>query len=329
MDALCDFFVFVHFLSCLSVYITITCERGCAVSGQTELWRSLAACLPQEITCEAAELIKNGVMAAEDITEIRLRAGTRASVTCRGRNVTLSVTLSEAQVLKCVTNLCRGSVYAHSETIRMGYIRYGDGVRVGVVGELAADGRAMAKITYVNIRIPHAIRGVAGGLYSLCNQNGQISPMLIYSSPGEGKTTALRDLAAKFGQDRRVCVIDTRGELFIERMFCGTLCDFLIGYSKAQGIEIAVRTMSPELLICDELGDAAETQQILSTVSTGVPIIASAHAGSISELMSRPNIRMLHDGHVFSLYVGIRREVINGVPCRSFVCDAAAWGDVP
>ncbi len=293
----------------------------------TKLEYMLAQCLTPTLVGCISKLLANGTVCKEDINEIRLRAGRPASITCQGRNITLSVTLSERELGECVTKLCGGSVYAHSDTVRMGYIMFSHGVRIGVCGTLAPDGRAVGTVTSLNIRIPHVIRGVCDGLYSLCTVHGRISSMLIYSLPGVGKTTALRDLAAKLGEQYRVAVIDTRGELYIPRMFEGTLCDFLIGYPRAHGIEIAIRTMSPQVLICDELGDADEAGQILSCVSTGVPIIASAHGENIGELMSRPNIRKLHDGHVFSRYVGLRRESVGGRLCRSFLCEGCLWED--
>lgn len=297
------------------------------MQSMTKLEYMLAQCLDPKLVGCISKLLANGQISKDDINEIRLRADRPSSITCQGRNITLSVTLSERELGECVTRLCGGSVYAHSDTVRMGYIMFSHGVRIGVCGTLAPDGRAVGTVTSLNIRIPHAIRGVCDGLYSLSVESGRISSMLIYSLPGVGKTTALRDLAAKLGEQYRVAVIDTRGELYIPRMFEGTLCDFLIGYPRAHAIEIAVRTMSPQVIICDELGDAGEAGQILSCVSTGVPIIASAHGENIAELISRPNIRMLHDGHVFSRYVGIRREKVGGRLSRSFLCDECLWED--
>ena len=138
----------------------------------------------------------------------------------------------------------------------------------------------------------------------------------------------LRDLAARLGKSHRVAIIDTRGEIYVPEMFEGTLCDALVGYSRAEGIEIATRVLSPEVLMCDEIGDADEARQLLYAVNSGVPIIASAHAASVGELMARTNIRMLHDGHVFYGYIGIARERVNGRFTRSFAFDFTAWEDI-
>ncbi len=286
--------------------------------------------VPGHIYGQICELVRIGRVRTEDISEIRLRASEKASVTALGENISLGECVSQAEISECVTRLCRGSVYAHMETIRNGYICTQDGIRVGVCGRLAADGRAVSEITSVNIRIAHIIRGVCERLLKLCYEPPVIKSLLIYSPPGIGKTTVLRELAVRFGGElsRRVALIDTRGELYIEKMFSGTMCDILSGYPRAQGIEIATRTLSPEVIICDELGDAEEARQILTAQNTGVPIIASAHASSLGGLLSRPNIRMLHEAGVFSGYVGLSRERVNGRMGRCFSFDYTPLEDI-
>ena len=125
-----------------------------------------------------------------------------------------------------------------------------------------------------------------------------------------------------------MAIIDSRCELYIDGMFDDTLCDVLIGYPRAAGIELATRTLSPEVMISDELGDAEEARLILSAQNAGVPMIASAHASSVEELLLRPNIRLLHDNRVFSYYVGVSRELVNGQMSRSFRFNAVPAEDV-
>ena len=83
--------------------------------------------------------------------------------------------------------------------------------------------------------------------------------------------------------------------------------DIYLGYPKAMAMELAVRTMSPQYLLCDELG-AEEADAILAAQNAGVPLIASAHAPSLEALLRRPALRRLHEAGVFGHYVGIRRE---------------------
>ena len=107
-------------------------------------------------------------------------------------------------------------------------------------------------------------------------------------------------------------IIDTRSEIYIEEMFENSICDVITGGSRGKGIGLATRTMSPEVLICDELGGVEETRAVLEAQNTGVPLIASAHAGSFAELAARPNIRLLQENRVFDEYILISRERING-----------------
>ena len=82
--------------------------------------------------------------------------------------------------------------------------------------------------------------------------------------------------------------------------------DILSGYPKREGIEIAVRTLSAQLIICDELG-SKEARAVLSAALCGVPLIASAHAANLRQLLARPEMRLLHGVQAFGCYVGLMR----------------------
>ena len=289
---------------------------------QKLLPETVAPCLPARITACIDALAAAGRIRADTLTEIRLRAGQPASLTVDGQNLRLAESLTAAELHACVTALCRGSVYAHDDTIREGYIAVGDGVRAGICGRRSGSG--VREFSAVAIRIPRAVRGVSEPVWRWCTADtaagGPIRSVLIYSPPGVGKTTLLRDLAATLAMTRRVTLLDTRGELYLHEMFADTLCDVLTGYGRAEGIELATRTLSPEVIVCDELGDMEEARRILACQHTGVPIIASAHASSLDELLARPGIRLLHESGVFAGYAGIARERISGRLSNRFAC---------
>ena len=86
------------------------------------------------------------------------------------------------------------------------------------------------------------------------------------------------------------------------------MLDVLVGYPRDVGIEIAVRSMGAELVICDEIGGIPDAHAILRAANCGVPIMASAHAAGVDELLRRPSLQMLHRAAVFGAYVGIERD---------------------
>jgi stage III sporulation protein AA len=129
-----------------------------------------------------------------------------------------------------------------------------------------------------------------------------------------GKTTLLRNVAlelSKAREPKRVALIDTRYELSYS-VGTGGLIDILSGYPRALGIEIAVRCMNPQVIICDEIGEKNEAYAIASAKNSGVPFVASAHGESIEGLLQREGINLLHEAGVFGFYVGIKRSVTGG-----------------
>ena len=135
--------------------------------------------------------------------------------------------------------------------------------------------------------------------------------VLIYGPPAVGKTTLLRSVTALLaGGDRplRVSVVDTRGELCYGLSSATLLVDLLSGYPKGLGISVAARTLSAELIVCDEIGDLEEAREIAGAHNCGVPLLASAHAAEIGELLARPGLRLLHEAHCFGAYVRLFRR---------------------
>ena len=134
--------------------------------------------------------------------------------------------------------------------------------------------------------------------------------VLLFAPPGVGKTTLLRAAAAEMaGGDTpsRVAVVDTRGEFAALAKESGLLLDLLRGYPRGRGISIAARTLNAQLIVCDEIGDLDEANEILHAHAAGVPLLASAHATDVEGLLGRPGLRALHNAGCFAAYVGISR----------------------
>ncbi len=247
------------------------------------------------------------------VEEIRLRVGGACSLTADRESIILKYRLSRREIDETVKKMCGGSLYAYSDTINRGYIIMDGGVRVGLCGRAVTEGQRIVgvyDISSVAIRLPHRAPRVGRPICELLRRSGFFSGVLIYSPPGEGKTTLLRAVIAELaGGERpvRTAVIDTRGELgcFLPD---GLTVDILSGYPRGAGIELAVRTLSPELIVCDELGaDTAEAEAVAAAHNCGVALLATAHARELSELKNKKGIALLAERGIFSHFVGIRR----------------------
>ena len=245
------------------------------------------------------------------IEEIRMRKNAPCSLSTNFGNIVLSSVLTPSQMKDTLVSMSGHSLYAHSETINSGYLTLEGGIRVGICGRATVSGGCVTgvyDISALNVRIPRPIFDVGERVCSLLRTTG--NGVLVYSPPGVGKTTLLRSVAYRMASGERpirVSVIDSRGELGIQSFDSSSVIDLLSGYPKAIGIEIAVRTMNPELLVCDEIGDEKEAMAIIGAQNCGVPLLASAHAGNIAGLLKRTGILALHKASVFGAYVGIER----------------------
>jgi stage III sporulation protein AA len=130
--------------------------------------------------------------------------------------------------------------------------------------------------------------------------------ILVYSPPGEGKTSALRSLALGLGtMGMEVAVVDERCEFALEE-YVGASVDILRGYRRAEGIEIALRTLSPDVIIVDEIGRLSEAEAMLESLSSGVRVAISAHASSADEVTRRRSLRPFIEVGAVDVLVGIK-----------------------
>lgn len=270
---------------------------------------ALLAVLPQSISqcIKGSEAYRLG----SGINEIRIRQNRHLSMTYRGKNIMLSHTVTEKEIESSLMSLCKNSIYSYMDTIKEGYIPFSDSIRVGVCGNAVCEGGRivnLSSVTSINIRIPSSVYGVARELYNALYKGDFLESAIVFSPPGVGKTTLLRDISLSLSNGsppKRVALIDSRYELCDDSVRRAENIDVYAGYPKAKGIELATRTMSPEYIICDEIG-VDETDSILASQSGGVPLIVGAHASTLEKLLSSGATSRLHRSGMFDVYVNIK-----------------------
>lgn len=227
-----------------------------------------------------------------ELAEVRLRAGRPAvAVTISGKNRVCSDTLSANDINECFAELCQYSIHSFAREIREGYITIAGGHRAGFCGNAVIRNGCidtLRDISSINLRIAHEIKGCADELYGKAFKNGLCS-LLIAGRPLSGKTTLLRDLTRLIGNHSRVALIDSRNEIAAvyngsPQLDVGINTDVLSGYPRAQAIETALRTLSPEIIICDEIG--SDISAIKECAHCGVKLIATIHSDSVEQLAS-------------------------------------------
>ena len=115
--------------------------------------------------------------------------------------------------------------------------------------------------------------------------------IIVIGCPGSGKTTLIRDMARRLSYHYRVSLLDERGELSAFHRgtagFSLGLCDIYAGFPKGVAANLAIRSMAPELIVCDEMGDQSDVGLLQYSMRCGVSFIASVHASSMQDLRRR------------------------------------------
>ncbi len=261
----------------------------------------------------------------ENINEIRLRKRGALSVTLGVTNLFLdgkgnicplgsAITVTDEEISECIRRLTEGSLYSYDEYVASGFIPLSCGGRAGVCGKANKNG--FSEIYSVNLRLNRFLPDVARPLVEEFAENG-IKGTVVCSPPAFGKTTFLRSIAyllavGKGIEPKRVAVADERNEIAVG-IFGSGLLDVLSGMPKGEAITLLTRTMSPEIIVCDEIS-ANETASVLEAQNTGVSLIASAHCTDVSELQKRGRMKQLLDQNVFPLCVVLGYD--GGYTCK-------------
>lgn len=254
-------------------------------------WNELLKIVPQSIR---QDVDRQG---RDTLQELRLRLGmTPEMVTSKG-SVWLSGVVTESEISFVINTSSRYSAWA-AATAAKGYITAPGGHRIGICGEAVVNGGNITGIrsaTSLCIRVARDFSGIAEGAAGI---RGNV---LILGPPGSGKTTLLRDLIRQISDSGTgsVAVVDERGELFPSGFPTGKRTDVLSGCSKAQGVQMALRTMGPSCIAVDEITAREDCESLTEAGWCGVRLLATAHAASRADLSSRAVYRPLWECGLF------------------------------
>ena len=211
------------------------------------------------------------------------------------------LTTSSKEMEQTVLRLCDYSVYAFQHEINSGFITIEGGVRVGLCGKAVLNKGEIVNIRDISSLSFRVARDICGCAASLIQKLDPLGGVLICGIPGCGKTTLIRDAARRLSYRYRVSVLDERGELSAchrgRSGFSLGLCDVYLGYPKGIAAVGSIRSMAPEIIVCDEMGDQSDADLLMYSMRCGVAFIATVHASSMQDLRRREiTSRMINTG---------------------------------
>ena len=270
------------------------------------------------------------------VSEIRLRAGAGVYVRAGEKEYYVADdggygvkagdahVMTKGELLRMLEHLTKYSPYAYDAEMRQGFLTMPGGHRVGMVGQGIVEGSGQLKglkyISCMNIRIARQLPGVALPLLPYVYKEKRPENVLLASPPGCGKTTYLRDLIRlvgegnAYGPGQNISVVDERMELSAMHMGqpcmnLGGRCDVLSGVGKKEGVMMLIRSMNPSMIAVDEIGGREDMEALKKAFGCGIGLLATIHAGSMEDLLSKEYFSdMLRDG-IFSRIVFLKREI--------------------
>lgn len=255
------------------------------------------------------------------ITEIRIRLNKPIQICVNGETILLKdasgisptpVYGSADLISHIISVTTKQSLYAFNDQIKHCYITTDGGIRIGICGTVVYNGEQVSTIKNIcslNIRIAHQVLNCSEKIINfLCTQSIPKNTLII-SPPGAGKTTLIRDIARKFSNEkkiRNILVVDERFEISgnsCEGFDLGISTDVILGCEKSFAFNEALKTMSPTVIITDELSSTNDTLAVMQAMNSGVKVIATAHAEGIHDLKRKSQFEKIISGKYFERIV--------------------------
>lgn len=243
----------------------------------------------------------------DGLEEIRVRNGIPIELIYSNRICSMGpkTTIVRADLEEMLNYMTGYSYYSMTEELKKGYLTIQGGHRIGLTGRINCKDTSVEEgvvvtglvdIGGLNIRIAQERKGCANNIVPYLRRDSLIYNTLLFSAPGIGKTTYLRDLIRELASGNysslglKICVIDERSEIGAcylgkPQTDLGARTDILDACPKEVGMEMVLRSMSPQVIAVDELGKASEFQILQKMRRSGVKILGTMHGGSLEELI--------------------------------------------
>ncbi len=113
-------------------------------------------------------------------------------------------------------------------------------------------------------------------------------------------------------------MVDERNEISSmykgsEQNDIGIRTDTLAGIPKTLGIKMLIRSMAPEIIAVDEIGNEKDYDNIQFAMCSGVKVLATAHGNTINDIKSNYELSKIIDSKV------IERIIILDQNCKHTV----------